>query len=61
MKYVLKTKRDLEILKLCKELEKLKLSADDRRLVSLINTQLESDWRKHLLIKLNKLLQKYKK
>ena len=61
MKYVLKTKRDAEILKLCKELEKLKLSADDRKLVSLIKTQLEKDWRKHLIIKLNKILQKYNK
>lgn len=61
MKYILKTKKDIEILKLCKKLEKLRLSADDRKLVSLIRTQLEKDWRKHLLIKLNKLLEKYKK
>jgi hypothetical protein len=61
MKYILKTKTDIQILNLCKKLEKAKLSKNDRALVTLIKTQLEKDWRKHLLIKLNKLSKKYKK
>ena len=60
-KYVLKTKRDLEILNLCKKLEKVKLLKKDKDLVALIKTQLEKDWRKYLLIKLNDLLNKHKK
>jgi len=59
MKYVLKTKRDLEILNLCKRLEKLKLSKKDKDLVALIKTQLERDWRKYLLTELEELLKKY--
>ena len=61
MKYVLKTKRDVEILNGCNKLLKNKLSKSDRDLVLLIKTQLESDWRKYLLIKLNKILHKYNK
>ena len=61
MKYVLKTKRDLEILRLCNGLSKLKLSKSDKKLASLIKTQLEKDWRKHLLIELRKLARKYQK
>ena len=61
MKYVLKTKRDVEILNLCNKLLKNKLSKSDRDLVLLIKTQLESDWRRYLLIKLNKILHKYNK
>ena len=61
MQYILKTKRDLEILKLCNKLSKIKLSKSDMDLILLIKTQLESDWRKHLIIKLNKILYKYKK
>ena len=48
-KYVLKTKRDLEILNLCKNLEKFKLSHEERRIVKLIKSQLELDWRNTLL------------
>ena len=59
MEYVLKTKRDIEILNSCKKLEKLKLSKADRDLVTLIKTQLERDWRKYLLNALEKLLIKY--
>ena len=58
-KYILKTKRDLDILNSCKKLEKLKLSKKDKDLVALIKTQLERNWRKHLLKELNKLLKKY--
>ena len=60
-KYLLKTKRDLEILNLCKSLGKSRLSKADRDLAALIKTQLENDWRKHLIIKLNKLSNKYQK
>ena len=61
MKYVLKTKRDLEILRLGNKLSKLKLSKSDKKLASLIKAQLEKDWRKHLLIELRKLIKKYQK
>ncbi len=60
-KYPLKTKRDLQILNLCKSLEKSKLTKEDKYLVKLIKTQLEKDWRKYLLAKLNKLLKESKK
>ena len=59
-KYILKTKRDLKILYLCKKLERLKLSKKDKILVALIKTQLEKNWRKYLLKRLNELLKKYK-
>ena len=59
-KYILKTKSDIEILNLCKKLEKLKLSRNDRDLVALIKTQLEKDWRKYLIKRLKHLVKKYK-
>ena len=59
-KYVLITKRDLEILNLCKKLERLKLSKNDQILIALIKTQLEKDWRKYLLERLNETLKRYK-
>ncbi|HLC61020.1 MAG TPA: hypothetical protein VJJ52_06350 [Candidatus Nanoarchaeia archaeon] len=58
-KYILKTKRDLEILNLCNKLLKIKLSKNDEDLVKLTRTQLEKDWRKYLIIKLEKLIKKY--
>lgn len=58
-KYILKTKRDIDILNLCKKLEKLELSKKDKDLVALIKTQLEKDWRIYLLTELEKLLKKY--
>ena len=61
MKYVLKTKRDLEILRLGNKLSKLKLSKSDKKLASLIKTQLEKDWRKHLIMELRKLTKNYQK
>lgn len=60
-KYLLPEKRDLEILDKCKQLEKLELNKEDRFLVEFIKTQLELDWRAHLLEALNKLIKKYKK
>ncbi len=59
-KYVLSVERDFEILKKCKSLEKLKLSNEDKVTVRLIMTQLEADWRKLLINKLNVLLRKYR-
>lgn len=59
-KYILKTRRDNEILNLCNNLLKLKLSNTDKDSVKLIKSQLETDWRKHLIIELEKVLKKYK-
>lgn len=58
-KYVLDEKRDLDILYKCKKLEKLNISKSDRRFVKFLKTQLEEDWRKPLIKKLNALLRKY--
>lgn len=60
-RYVLSTDDDFEILAKCKQLEKLKLTKEDRFLVRLIKTQLEDDWRKTLLKAANLLLKKYPK
>jgi len=58
-KYVMPTNKDYEILSKVKQLEVLKLSKHDNRLVWLIKTQLESDWRKYLIQVLNNLLRQY--
>ena len=58
-KYLLPTERDVEILIKCKELEKMNLAKTDKELLELIKTQLEKDWRKPLLEKLDQLLKKY--
>lgn len=55
-KYLLPEGRDLEILGKCKELESRELSSEDKSLVEFIKTQLEKDWRKPLIEKLNELL-----
>ncbi|MFH0739629.1 MAG: hypothetical protein V1819_00745 [bacterium] len=60
-KYVLATDVDFEILDKCKKLEKLKLSQEDKVLVALAKAQLEEDWRKSLVKKLNQLLARYEK
>jgi len=57
-KYVMADKRDYEILSKIKELEKKKLEKEDKEIIKLIKTQLERDWRKPLLVKLDKLLKK---
>ena len=59
-KYILPENADFEILSKCKQLEKLKLTKEDRFLVKLIKTQLEDDWRKNLINILSRLLKKYK-
>lgn len=58
-KYVLATDDDYIILGNCKTLEKLKLSEKDKELVKLIKSQLEDEWRKSLIKKLDKVLRKY--
>lgn len=60
-KYVMSTNEDYEILKKIKQLEKLKLTKEEKMLIWLIKTQLESKWRRYLLQTLNKLLKKYQK
>jgi len=60
-KYILSKNTDIEILIKCNQLEKTKLTKEDKFIIKLIKTQLENDWRKPLLKTLNKLLKKYKK
>lgn len=60
-KYVMPTSEDYEILKKVKQLEKLRLTKEEKNVVWLIKTQLEQKWRKYLLLALNKLLKKGRK
>lgn len=59
-KYAMPTNQDYEILKKVKQLGKLELTKQEEILVKLIKTQLEYDWRKYLILGLNRLLRKYK-
>jgi len=59
-KYVLKDKKDLVILGKVKLLEMKKLENKDKEILKLIKNQLEKDWRKPLIVYLNKLIKKYK-
>jgi hypothetical protein len=59
-KYVLAKKADFEILGKCKLLEKRKLSKNAAATVKLIKTQLKKDWRRPLIVVLNRLLKKYR-
>lgn len=54
-KYIIDEKRDLEIYKKIKKLEKKKLNKQNKGILKLIKTQLEEDWRKYLIQELNKL------
>ncbi|MBI2018447.1 hypothetical protein HYS96_01950 [Candidatus Daviesbacteria bacterium] len=58
-KYLLPEDRDYEILDKCKRLEKSKLTIEDKYLVKFIKTQLKKDWRRPLLVELDRLLRKY--
>ena len=58
-KYPLPLNEDYIILSLCRELEQRALSAADRQLVALAKTQLEHEWRTHLIKTLRKLKEKY--
>ena len=57
-KYLMPTNKDYEILARVKQLERLKLTEEEKVLVRLIKTQLERDWRKYLIQSLNKMLRK---
>ncbi len=59
-KYLLKTKRDYEILQKIKQAERLNLTKEEKETIKLIRTQLEQNWRKYLIIKLDKILKKRK-
>lgn len=59
-KYVLKEKRDFEILQKCKELTRKKLASCEARVIHLIKTQLKDDWREPLLTELKRIEKKYK-
>lgn len=59
-KYVMSTDEDYEILGKVKQLEKIKLTKEEKFLVKLIKTQLEHPWRKYLILELNKILRKHK-
>ena len=59
-RYVISTSEDYEIMRKIKQIEKLKLSNDERFFISLLKTQLEDDWRKPLIKGLDQLLKKYK-
>lgn len=56
--YLIDEPRDKEILEKVKQLEQKKLNKSDKELVALIKTQIEDDWRKYLIEKLNLLLGK---
>jgi hypothetical protein len=58
-KHLLPEVRDFEILAKVKELGKKDLNNEDKKLIKLIKSQLERDWRKYLIEKLNQLLKKY--
>ena len=58
-RYVLQEERDYKILEIIYILEGCKLSREDKKMLKLIRTQLEDDWRKPLLIFLEKFCKKY--
>jgi hypothetical protein len=57
-KYALVKEIDSEILVRIKKLEKKKLNKEDKRMLKFIKTQLEYDWRKPLIKKLEKIEKK---
>lgn len=60
-KYILAKKEDFIILDKIYQLEAKKLSAEDKKLVKFIRTQLERDWRSPIIDFLDRLLKKYGK
>ena len=48
-RYVLAEERDYIILGKIYQLEKCKLSLAEKKIINLVRTQLERDWRNHLL------------
>lgn len=59
--YVLKDKKNLEILAIIKKIEKYSLNNKDKEIIKLSRTQLKKDWQTPLINYLKKLLNKYKK
>ncbi len=59
-RYALKEIRDYKILEKIYKLEKFKLTREDKKILNLIRTQLEHDWRKPLIKLLDELIKKYK-
>jgi len=60
-KYVLSTNKDYQILGKIHQLEKQKISSEDKKLVNFIKSQLQLDWRTQVIKLLERLLRKYKK
>lgn len=60
-RYMLSTDEDWEILGKIYQLEKKKLSSEDKNFVTFLRTQLEHDWRTPILQTLDDLLWKYEK
>lgn len=58
-RYLLPTDKDYQILGKIYELEKKDLSEEDKRMIALIRTQLEDDWRTPLIDELDSILRKY--
>lgn len=57
--FLLPTEEDYKILSMIHELEKLRLSEENRKVVELIKTQLLDDWRSPLIKKLVEIKGKY--
>ena len=60
-KYLLSLDADFQILAMCKQLERLRLTRPDNQLLKITKSQLEHEWRKSLLRTLHLLIKKYKK
>jgi len=60
-RYVLAEVRDYIILGKIYQLEKCKLSLAEKKIINLVRTQLERDWRKSLIEFLDGMAKKYKK
>ncbi len=60
-RYVLAEERDYIILGKIYQLEKCKLSLAEKKIINLVRTQLERDWRKSLIEFLDGMAKKYKK
>jgi len=60
-RYVLAEERDYIILGKIYQLEKCKLSLAEKKIINLVRTQLERDWRKPLIEFLDGMAKKYKK
>jgi hypothetical protein len=59
-KYLIDNNTDQKIYDNVKKLEKKKLNKKDKKLVKLIKTQLEKNWRKYLVQEINKLNKTYR-